>query len=622
MLRRCAHSLVLCTGLVLAALSGTTPAGARSSSKHAAFVLDANTGAVLYQDDADERRHPASLTKMMTLYLTFETIEQGRMSMSSKVVMSEAAASAAPSKLGLEPGEELTVREAILALITKSANDVASALAEKIGGNERNFVRLMNAKARELGMTKTNFENPSGLPDPDQVTSARDMVTLGLRLQDDFPQHYPMFATRSFSFSGKSHRNHNTLMNNFSGIDGIKTGYTRASGFNLVSSVKRSGRHVVAAVFGGSSAASRNAEMRTLLTRALTKASPVKTRKAQPALVAKLKSEPKPAQRPAKPAKAVEVAQARQPEEAAPSPAPVKRPAPQPARRTPEPAAAAALVPASAPEPAAAPAPVSVAKVRKIMVAPRAAKPVTPDETTDMEASDSADSTLLPDVRETIVAKTSQTTSYNGLTLASADAAESHPSMLGASEIAAASNPSAPAAEIEPVPAVATAEEPAAAPVPAVAQVPERAATSINKPAAVPAKVVTASLKTPAKPISPPEPRPALRGAPPSSLEAQHAALAAGKPARVAALTPPGGGRFEIQIGAYNSVADAQRALDAVFARAGGVVENHSSVTQPAMKEGRQIFRARFRGFDATSAANACGALRKQSFDCFVMTAE
>lgn len=621
MLRRCAHSLVLCIGLVLAALPGTTPAGARSPSKHAAFVLDANTGAVLYQDDADERRHPASLTKMMTLYLTFETIEQGRMSMSSKVVMSEAAASAAPSKLGLEPGEELTVREAILALITKSANDVASALAEKIGGNERNFVRLMNAKARELGMSKTNFENPSGLPHPDQVTSARDMVTLGLRLQDDFPQHYPMFATRSFSFSGKTHRNHNTLMNNFAGIDGIKTGYTRASGFNLVSSVKRSGRHVVAAVFGGSSAASRNAEMRTLLTRALTKASPVKTRKAQPALVAKLKSEPKPAQRPAKPAKAVEVAQAKQPEEAAPPPAPVKRGAPPPAQRTPEPAPAAALEPASAPEPAAAPAPVSVAKVRKIMVAPRAAKPVTPDETTDMEASDSADSAPLPDVRETIVAKTSQTASH-GLTLASADAAEGRASMLGAPDIAAASSQSTPAPEIGPVPAAATAEEPAAAPVPAVAQAPERPATSIKKPAAAPAKVVTASLKTPAKPISPPEPRPALRGAPPSSLEAQHAALSAGKPARVAALAPPGGGRFEIQIGAYNSLADAQRALDAVFARAGGVVENHASVTQPAMKEGRQIYRARFRGFDATTAANACGALRKQSFDCFVMTAE
>lgn len=617
MLRRCAHIAFFCIGFVLVALAGTNPAGARSPSKHAAFVLDANTGAVLYQDDADERRHPASLTKMMTLYLAFETIEQGRMSMSSKVVMSEAAASAAPSKLGLDPGEALTVREAILALITKSANDVASALAEKIGGNEANFVRLMNAKARELGMTKTNFENPSGLPDPTQVTSARDMVTLGLRLQDDFPQYYPMFTTRSFKFSGKSHRNHNTLMNNFSGVDGIKTGYTRASGFNLVTSVKRSGRHVVAAVFGGSSAASRNAEMRRLLTRALTRASPVKTRKPKPALIAKLKSEPKRAERPAK-AKPVAVAQAK-PVELSPAPAPVKRPAP-PAERVQEPAPTPAGEAARAPEPVAAPAPVAIAKVRKIIVAPRVAKPVTPDETTDMEASAADDGIVsppLPDVRETIVAKTSK-----GLSMAAADAATGRAAMLGAGDLADAADTPETVAEPERAPALATVEQPIELPAPAVQQVSRAPAGQVRRPAAPQAKVVTASLKSAATPAAPPEPRPVMRGAPPSSLEAQHAALASGKPARVAALAPPGGGRFEIQIGAYTSLADAQRALDAVFARAGGVVANHASVTQPASKNGRQIYRARFRGFDATSAANACGALRKQSFDCFVMTAE
>lgn len=605
---------------MLAALAGTSPAGARSSSKHAAFAIDANTGAVLYQDDADERRHPASLTKMMTLYLAFETIEQGRMSMSSKVIMSERAASAAPSKLGLDPGEDLTVREAILALITKSANDVASALAEKIGGNEANFVRLMNAKARELGMTKTNFENPSGLPDPAQVTSARDMVTLGLRLQDDFPQYYPMFATRSFSFAGKSHRNHNTLMNNFSGIDGIKTGYTRASGFNLVSSVKRSGRHVVAAVFGGSSAASRNAEMRTLLTRALTKASPVKTRKPQPALIAKLKSEPKRALRPDMP-KPVAVAQAKI-GEASLAPAPAKRSTP-PAQRPAEAAAAPAVeTTVSKPAPVAAPAPVTVAKVRKIIVAPRPAKAVPPDETTDMEASMlTADVAPLPDVRETIVAKTSKSPS-----LAAAGALEGRAAMLGAGDLAADAAAITPEtmADAQPASQAAPIDEPVVPPTLAFAEAPaaQQPAPTARTPAAPPAKVMTASLKTAAKPVAPPQPRAALRGAPPSSLDAQHAALASGRPARVAALTPPGGGRFEIQIGAYNTLADAQRALDAVFARAGGVVANHASVTQPAMKDGRQIYRARFRGFDATSAANACGALRKQAFDCFVMAAE
>lgn len=169
------------------------PADARGG-RHAAMMFDANTGAILHNDGGDELRHPASLTKMMTLYMTFETIESGRMSMSDRVVISERAASVAPSKLDLDPGESLSVSEAIKALITKSANDVAVALAEKIGGSEANFVRLMNQRARDLGMTRTNFENASGLPDMDQVTTARDMITLGMRLQDDFPSFYPMLS--------------------------------------------------------------------------------------------------------------------------------------------------------------------------------------------------------------------------------------------------------------------------------------------------------------------------------------------------------------------------------------------------------------------------------------------
>ena len=181
------------------------------------MILDANTGAVLHADDADELRHPASLTKMMTLYLTFETILTGRLSMSDKIKISQEAASQAPSKLELEPGEEITVSDAVRALITKSANDVAVALAEKVGGSEKNFVRLMNTRARDLGMLKTNFENASGLPNNDQVTTARDMITLGLRLQDDFPNYYPLFATRAFSFNRGTYRNHNTMLNNIPG---------------------------------------------------------------------------------------------------------------------------------------------------------------------------------------------------------------------------------------------------------------------------------------------------------------------------------------------------------------------------------------------------------------------
>ena len=649
--------------MALTAFAASVPASARSyGNKHAAFVLDANTGAILHQDDADEQRHPASLTKMMTLYLTFETLEQGRMSMSSKITISQEAASVAPSKLDLEPGEEISVRDAVLALITKSANDVAVALAEKIGGNQKNFVRLMNAKARELGMSKTNFENPSGLPDPEQVTSARDMVTLGLRLQDDFPQYYPLFATRSFSYAGSSHRNHNTLMNNFAGIDGIKTGYTRASGFNLVSSVHRSGRHVVAAVFGGASAATRNAEMRVLLTRALTKASTVKSRKPQPVYVAKLKNDPKRAERPAKPV--VVAAQPTAGPPAAPSrPKLIAAPQPVHAPRVaarPEPAALPAPVteptPAAAPtstvaarvasaEPipgAGAPAPISLTKVRRIMVAPRQAVAVDPSQTTDMDSTDvSADTAAsrpanardsgLPSVSETIVAKTSR--SGNAVFAA---AAELKPSMLGASEIAAPPQPETPPIAVTPAPAVAAVVAAPQAAVPAkratvrAAVVP--AALTATEPAAkttAARATITASIRKAAVKSDDTLPDTRLqqiqRGLAPSSLNAQAVALTSGRPGRVASLDPAAGmsgGRFEIQIGAFNSVGEAQKALDAVHTRAGGVVANHASVTQPVDKGGRQIVRARFRGFDATSAARACGALRQQNFDCFVMSAD
>ena len=299
--------------LALASLIGVAGhldrANARGA-RHAAMILDANTGQVLHNEDGDVQRHPASLTKMMTLYLAFETIESGRMSMSDSIKISQEAASVAPSKLELEPGEEITVADAIKAIITKSANDIAVAMAEKIGGSQRNFVALINAKARELGMSKSHFENASGLPNDAQVTTARDMITLAMRLQDDFPKHYPLFAMREFRYNGSTHRNHNTMLNNFQGIDGVKTGYTQKSGFNLVSSVHRGDKHLIGAVFGGASAATRNGEMRILLTRMLTKASAAKTRK--PVLIAKLKSMPKLAERPAakpKPAAAQQVSE-------------------------------------------------------------------------------------------------------------------------------------------------------------------------------------------------------------------------------------------------------------------------------------------------------------------------
>jgi D-alanyl-D-alanine carboxypeptidase len=275
---------------LLISLLGLAAAGSTSASAggpHAAMVIDANTGAVLMSESGDEARFPASLTKMMTLYMVFEQIEAGRLTMETKLRVSREAAAAKPSKLDLEPGEEIAVGDAVRALITKSANDASIVLAEGVGGTHGNFATLMTAKARSLGMTRTAFRNANGLPDSAQTTTARDMLTLGIRLQDDFPKYYPLFALQSFTFNGQSHRNHNKMLGKFEGIDGIKTGYTHASGFNIVTSVRQGGKHVVGVVFGGSTAGSRDATMRVALTRSLLKASPVKTRKpAGPQLVA------------------------------------------------------------------------------------------------------------------------------------------------------------------------------------------------------------------------------------------------------------------------------------------------------------------------------------------------
>jgi D-alanyl-D-alanine carboxypeptidase len=291
--------------VVLALHALLAPALAQATGRHAVLVIDANTGRILYQSSADERRFPASLVKLMTLYLIFEAIESGRLSYRTTIRFSANATEAAPSRLGVEEGAEISLLDAIKALITKSANDVAVAVAEHIGGSEERFAQMMTQKARQLGMNSTTFRNASGLPDAQQVTTARDMITLALRLQDDFPRHYPLFATRTFTFNGDTFRNHNTLLFNFEGLDGMKTGYTRASGFNLVASVRRGRKHVVAVVFGGATASARNSAMRTYLTMGLLKASNEKTRQPAPRLVAREKGissiavpAPRPAVRP------------------------------------------------------------------------------------------------------------------------------------------------------------------------------------------------------------------------------------------------------------------------------------------------------------------------------------
>ena len=232
---------------------------------YADMVVDAKTGRVLHAVNEDALRHPASVTKVMTLYLLFEQLEKGRFNLDSELRVSAHSQSMAPSKLGLRAGQTIEVEDAIKALVTKSANDVAATVAENIGGSEDAFAEMMTRKARQLGMNRTVYKNASGLPDPGQVTTARDLVTLGRAIQDRFPRYYTYFRTPSFSYAGATHRNHNRLMSRVEGMDGIKTGYTRMSGFNLLTSVKTEGRHVVAVVLGGRSAAARDNQMAALL---------------------------------------------------------------------------------------------------------------------------------------------------------------------------------------------------------------------------------------------------------------------------------------------------------------------------------------------------------------------
>jgi D-alanyl-D-alanine carboxypeptidase len=229
------------------------------------IVVDAKTGEVINASKADELRHPASLAKIMTLYLLFAELEAGRLKLDTRLRISPEAAKQPPSKLGLKPGETIVVEDAIKALITRSANDIAVAVAEAVAGDEESFARLMTQRARSLGMTRTIFKNANGLPDPEQVTTAREMALLGLAIQDRFPKYYPYFSTLTFRWRGVAIGNHNRLLGSVDGVDGIKTGYTRASGFNLVSNVKRGPRHIVAVVLGGKTGAARDAHMRDMI---------------------------------------------------------------------------------------------------------------------------------------------------------------------------------------------------------------------------------------------------------------------------------------------------------------------------------------------------------------------
>ena len=254
---RSVFALVLLIGLFLAPVSAT--------AKYASIVVDVNTGRILHATNADTRNYPASLTKMMTLYIVFDSLNAGEITLKTKFKTSRRATQQPPSRLGLRKNQTITVKNAILSLVTKSANDVAVVIAENLSGSERAFALKMTAKARDLGMSRTTFRNASGLPHRGQMSTARDMAKLARALLTTHSSYYGYFSIKKFTYQGRGYKNHNKLLTSYEGVDGIKTGYIRAAGYNLVASAKRSKQRLIGVVFGGNSSKHRNRHMTKLL---------------------------------------------------------------------------------------------------------------------------------------------------------------------------------------------------------------------------------------------------------------------------------------------------------------------------------------------------------------------
>lgn len=333
---------------------------------YAAMVVDVKSGRTLHAVNEDAPRIPASITKVMTLYLLFEQLERGRFRMDSELTVSANAARQAPSKIGFAPGETISVRDAILALVTKSANDVAMAVAENVGGSEDEFAQMMTARARSIGMSRSAFYNPHGLPhSPPNITTARDLTILARAIQERFPRYYPMFSTRVFNYAGGAYRNHNKLLGRVEGVDGIKTGYTNLSGFNLMTSAKSEGRHIVSVVLGGRSGNARDKIMADLVAQTLPRA-------ATSGRATAVAEAPEPEER------QPERVQERAPERQRPSapvvtaaasePAPLPVPRPRIETESPLPAAARAYAPVATTTPIAPPRPVNIGAAQQLQI--------------------------------------------------------------------------------------------------------------------------------------------------------------------------------------------------------------------------------------------------------------
>jgi len=536
------------------------------SPAFSSIIVDVNSGTTLSSTNPDASRHPASLTKIMTLYLLFERLDAGKMKLDTELPVSEHAADQAPTKLGLRPGQTIRVEDAIKGLVTRSANDAAVVIAEALGGDEDNFAKIMTRKAHMLGMSKTVYRNASGLPDDEQVTTARDQSTLGRAIQDRFPRYYRYFSTTSFTFRGHSIANHNHLLGTLEGVDGIKTGYTRASGFNLVTSMRRGNRHLVGVVMGGHSAGSRDAIMRSLLAENLEKAA---TRRTVAALTER---------GPASDAN-VELAQI---EMAAPAPAdPPSQSAP--AAASARPAAAASLMfqpKADAPaktEAKSDPAPLTsgVIQTQPIAAIPGSSEPMKPVKvkTVQIKAgqvklASAGPAQPVPPVTNTIPSRT--------------EAAEI-PNAVARTEIARpeAGRTEAARAELPPQP--------------------PGHGTGNGILGVLPASAVVSSSSSQALAYADPSPSQPVPLSSTAKPEITHSG-------------------WIIQVGALESESEARQRIETARSHAHGLLNKADSFTEPVVaKDDRKLFRARFAGLDREQAEAACRTLKRSDISCIAV---
>jgi D-alanyl-D-alanine carboxypeptidase len=549
------------------------------SPAFSSIIVDGNSGATLSASNPDASRHPASLTKIMTLYLLFERLDAGKMKLDTEMEVSEHASEQAPTKLGLRPGQSIRVEDAIKGLVTRSANDAAVVIAETIAGDEDNFAKLMTRKARALGMTRTVYRNASGLPDDEQVTTARDQSTLGRAIQDRFPRYYRYFSTTAFNYHGQSIRNHNHLLGSVEGVDGIKTGYTRASGFNLVTSMRRGNRHLVGVVMGGRSGGSRDAIMRNLLAENLEKAATKRTvaaiteRNAADATadVAQAEAESRPTQM-VQAQGAVQVASA----SAEPVAASARPTAP--ASRSVL-AAATAAVPQVRAEPA--PLTNGVIPTQALGTIPGSSEPMKPVRV------------------KTVQVKAGQ------VKLASAGSAQPATPITSAIPPARAEVPetsSAVMAKAETNKVEVAKTEVARNEMPPQ---PANHGTGNGVLGVLPASSLPSSSTSQAMAYADPNPRP----------EPQQAAQQNGATKPLAARTG-----WIVQVGALESENEALQRIDAARSQARGLLAKADPFTEPVVaKDDKKLFRARFAGLDRDQAEAVCRTLKRSDISCITV---